>query len=196
MKHGERNDLIVSWLTISVAFAILLTPGFFNITSFVVAFPISAMVVGTGFIAHELAHRQIARKFGAHAEYRAWSFGLMFALFSAFLGFIFAAPGAVYIYGNLSRKENGLISIAGPLTNIAVAIGFMGLFLVNLNDWTSLLGALGFRINMFLALFNLIPFPPLDGSKVFVWSKAAWAVAAVIAFAGVFLAPAFITSVI
>lgn len=192
MKAAERNDLIVSWLTISVAFAILVTPGFLNITSFVVAFPISAIVVGTGFIFHELAHRQVARKFGAHAEYRAWQAGLLFALFSAFLGFIFAAPGAVYIYGNINRRENGLVSLAGPATNIAVAAVFLVLGLLNLSNWTDLLGAMGFRINMFLALFNLIPFPPLDGSKVIAWNRIAWAIPIGIAFFGVFLAPSLV----
>ena len=121
MNSSERNDLIVSWLTISVAFAIVLTPGFFNVTSFVIAFPLSAIVVGTGFIFHELAHRQMAKRFGAHAEYRTWRTGLIIALVSSFMGFIFAAPGAVYIYGNMNNKENGLISIAGPATNIVIA---------------------------------------------------------------------------
>ncbi|MAG21895.1 MAG: hypothetical protein CL943_01135 [Candidatus Diapherotrites archaeon] len=174
MRTTERNDLIVSWLTISVAFAILASPGFFNITSFVLAFPISAIVVGTGFISHELAHRQVARKFGAHAEYRAWQAGLLFALISSFMGFIFAAPGAVYIFGNISRKENGIISVAGPLTNIAVGIAFFGLTFLQINDWTQLLGRMGFQINIFLALFNMIPFPPLDGSKVFSWNPVIW----------------------
>lgn len=189
MNATERNDLIVSWLTISIAFAILATPGFLNITSFAVAFPISAIVVGTGFIAHELAHRQVARRFGAYAEYRAWQAGLVFALLSAFMGFIFAAPGAVYIYGSLGRKENGMISIAGPTTNIVVAILFFALAALNLNNWTNIIGAMGFRINMFLALFNLIPFPPLDGSKVFIWNPMVWGIAAIVSFFGVFMVP-------
>jgi Zn-dependent protease len=39
----------------------------------------------------------------------------------------------------------------------------------------SLLGSQGVFVNVFLALFNLLPVPPLDGSKVFAWSKARWA---------------------
>ena len=194
MNSSERNDLIVSWLTISVAFAIVLTPGFFNVTSFVIAFPLSAIVVGTGFIFHELAHRQMAKRFGVHAEYRTWRTGLIIALVSSFMGFIFAAPGAVYIFGNMNNKENGLISIAGPATNIVIALVFFLLAFLNINDWVSLLGALGFRINMFLALFNMLPIGPLDGRKVFIWNPVAWAITAGIAFAGVFIVPALATA--
>lgn len=195
MNRRELTDLTISWLTISIAFSILISPGFFNITSFALAFPLSLIVVGTGFIAHELAHRQVARHFGAHAEYRAWTAGLVFAIASAFIGFIFAAPGAVYIYGqNIDLRQNGLISVAGPATNILISIGFLGLALAGINNWVTLLGALGFRINMFLALFNLLPIGPLDGGKVFKWNPAVWLVAIGISFAGVFFVPEIIGS--
>jgi len=192
MNSTERNDLLISWLTISIAFSILISRSFLNITSFAIAFPIALVTVGTGFIFHELAHRSVAKHFGAHAEYRAWQAGLIFAILSAFLGFIFAAPGAVYIYGNISRKQNGIVSIAGPATNIVVAIGFAFLALANINALTNTLGGMGMQINMFLAMFNLIPFGPLDGGKVFVWSKSIWFVAFAIAFVGTFVLPGFV----
>lgn len=191
MKRTEKMEITISWLTISIAFAILMSRPFFDILQFTISFPIALVTVGAGFVLHELAHRSVARHFGAHAEYRAWQTGLVFAIISAFFGFIFAAPGAVYIYGNLNRKQNGMVSLAGPATNILVAIGFGLLALSNISDLTGLVGNMGFRINMFLALFNLIPFGPLDGGKVFVWSKAVWAAAATIAFIGVFVVPGF-----
>lgn len=192
MSRTENTEILISWATISIAFAILLSRPFLNLFSFAIAFPVSLVTVGAGFVLHELAHRSVARRFGAHAEYRAWQTGLIFAIISAFFGFVFAAPGAVYIYGNISRKQNGIISIAGPVTNIAVALAFGLLAISGLSQITDLVGGMGFRINMFLALFNLIPFGPLDGGKVFAWSKTAWAAAAAVAFAGVFIVPGFV----
>jgi len=40
-----------------------------------------------------------------------------------------------------------------------------------------LLFTLGAYINTWLALFNLIPFGPLDGAKIFRWNKGLWLVA-------------------
>ncbi len=68
------------------------------------------------------------------------------------------------------RKDMALVSLAGPGTNIALAIiaavilrafpfltaGFIGLLLVTVVNY-----------NILLAIFNLIPIPPLDGSKIF-----------------------------
>ena len=73
MNEKERNDLLISWATISVAFAFVLGPGFLNLRGFAEFLPISFVAVGTAFIFHELAHWQVARKFGCHAEYRAWA---------------------------------------------------------------------------------------------------------------------------
>ncbi|MCD6434530.1 MAG: site-2 protease family protein, partial [Candidatus Diapherotrites archaeon] len=46
----------------------------------------------------------------------------------------------------------------------------------------------GAYINFFLAFFNLLPVPPLDGSKVIVWNKFVWLITiAVAGFASFFL---------
>jgi len=73
------------------------------------------------------------------------------------------------------RKDMALISLAGPGTNIALAIVASALvhLLVLLfphNDISYLLGILLYiviNVNIMLAIFNLLPIPPLDGSKIF-----------------------------
>ncbi len=177
LSRKETMDLLVSWLTISLAFAIAAS-GILNIGSLIPNLIISLIIVGTGFIFHELAHKYVAIKYGAWAEYRTWNAGLIFALIMAiFFRFIFAAPGAVYIAGNLSRKQGGMISLAGPLTNIVLGVLFLlANMLFPVNTLPSVITQFGYRINFFLALFNLIPFGPLDGSKVARWDMKIWAI--------------------
>jgi len=186
MNDKERNDLIISWFTLSVAFAFVLSDQFLNVADFGSFLPISFISVGTAFIFHELAHRQVAKHFGCHAEYRAWKMGLIAALALPIVTmgrFLFAAPGAVYIYGpHVTRKQNGLISLAGPATNIVLAALFIGTWIYSamyfsLDPYISKLLLTVAQINLFLAFFNLIPFPPLDGSKIIRWDVRIWAIA-------------------
>jgi len=195
MREKERNDLIISWIVISMAFAFYLSGiNLFrifgnnagNINNLLYGIPVALVAVGAGFIFHELAHRYTAKKFGAHAEYHAWSGGLVLAISLAlFIGFVFAAPGAVYIFGErLTKRQNGLISLSGPATNILTAIGFgvIWIFLaVFASLWLSfplisMILSYGILINLFLALFNLLPVPPLDGSKIISWNAIVWAI--------------------
>lgn len=145
---------------------------------------IALVAVGFAFVLHELAHKFVAVRYGFYAEYRMWVQGLILAVITAYFGFVFAAPGAVYIHGeHISREENGKISLAGPLTNIALAVIFF--LLIPLSSFSPILSAiigLGFIINSFLALFNLLPISILDGAKVFRWNPLIWLITAGFAF--------------
>jgi Zn-dependent protease len=78
-------------------------------------------------------HKFVSERYGFQAAFRMWPQGLMLALvLSAFTGFVFAAPGATYIEGyGIKTKENGIISLAGPLTNIVIALLFAPLLFFN-----------------------------------------------------------------
>ncbi|MFH1192877.1 MAG: site-2 protease family protein [Candidatus Jorgensenbacteria bacterium] len=77
---------------------------------------------------------------------------------------------------NLKNPERGaaLIAAAGPLSNLAVALVFSAAFRVAA-ALPALGGTLAFLlaqvviVNITLAVFNLVPIPPLDGSKVLSW---------------------------
>jgi len=59
------------------------------------------------------------------------------------------------------------VSAAGPLSNLALAVLFSFLLhLVPFNLGLMKMALWGVQINIFLALFNLIPIPPLDGSHI------------------------------
>ena len=92
--------------------------------------------MGLGFLLHQLAHKFVAQKYGCVAEFRAFDQMLYLAVGLAFfVGFIFAAPGAVMIRGYVDRRKNGIISIAGPAVNIMLAV----IFLILLNILASIL---------------------------------------------------------
>ena len=183
----EIRYLIISFIVIALGFTILYSNGDYSHIGLV--FPVVMIGVGLGFIFHELGHKFVAMHYGYYAEYELWPTGLIIALISSFFGFIFAAPGAVVIYSNgMEEKTNGLISIAGPLVNIALGLIFF-IILGSLGDFiytevgaiVYLICVLGTRINFFLAAFNLLPIPPLDGSKVLSWSVPIWLVTFAIA---------------
>lgn len=133
----------------------------------------SGYLVGAviGFLLHELAHREAARREGCLAGFVLTPLGLALTLFSGVLrslgiGFAILAPGyvAIYCYGGWGFRgtvREDLIAAAGPATNIALA--FIALLAQPLAPYFMA----GFAdINAWLALFNLLPFHPLDGAKI------------------------------
>jgi len=191
-SETEIKHLLVAWLAISLAFTILfertLRPQAFALT-----FLASALTVGLGFVLHELAHKIVAQRYGSWSEFRAEPLMLLFAILTAFAGFVFAAPGAVVIFNPyLTREQSGKIAVAGPLTNVALSFAFLTPLLASffapahsfvvedasfVADFASQIGEIGSKVNGWLALFNMIPFGFFDGRKVFVWSKQAFAFA-------------------
>ncbi|MBI4225739.1 site-2 protease family protein [Candidatus Roizmanbacteria bacterium] len=178
IEMDEAKEILISVLAISLALAIA-NGGigvFLNLRVLLILLVLFTITVGSGFILHEMAHKIVAIHYGAYARFQMWMQGLLLMLGLSFLGVVFAAPGAVYIYShNITKKENGIISAAGPLTNILIALVFLGLtFIAPLKAGGFDIWLLGARVNAFLALFNMIPIFPLDGSKVFQWNWMAW----------------------
>lgn len=138
----------------------------------------------TAFVAHEMAHKIAAQRRGYWAEFRLSPFGLVVSLITATLGFLFAAPGATRIGGMASPEDWGRTGLAGPATNFVFAVGFsVAAFVVGLSTaGVELSGTLLFLafINGWFGAFNMIPLGPLDGAKVFRWSKSVWAVSFVV----------------
>lgn len=172
----EKKDLFYAGLMISLAFAILLSGGL-NILNlgFLIVFLIAFFTAGIGFLFHELMHKYVAQGYGLFAEFRASYKMLWIAIFFSFFGFIIAAPGAVYIFGNINKEKNGKISLTGPLTNIFLALLFLILILLlRPSGFFEMFFGFGLTINSLLAAFNMIPAMPFDGAKIFAWNKKAY----------------------
>ncbi len=141
------------------------------------AFAFVAIPLLFSLIIHEVAHGWVAEKMGDPTA--KWSGRLTFnplkhldpiGTFMLFIaGFGWARPVPVN-FNNIADKRKGLIfvSSAGILSNILFAffaLLFMRLF-SNSSGGASLLIYYVVQINLTLAALNLIPIPPLDGSKI------------------------------
>lgn len=188
MRFSTRElfDLAVAWLALGVAFTVFLRreiastllsgdPARALSPAFGQALLLSMVTVGVGFLLHELAHKAVATRFGQVAGFRADYGMLLLAIAGAFVGFLFAAPGAVYHRGRITERQNGLIALAGPVTNLLLALVFAPL--VFLPGFLGQVGGLGVVINLLLAGFNMLPFGPLDGKSVLRWSTVVFVLA-------------------
>jgi len=135
-------------------------------------------------VLHELAHGYVAEKLGDYTPRYAGRLTLnplphldpigsfLVPLFTYLAGRVligWAKPVPINPYNfNKPERDMALVAVAGPLSNITIALVlatiykifyFNGIFLEILLPLI--------RINLLLAVFNLIPIPPLDGSRVF-----------------------------
>ena len=186
-SRKEINDLTLATLAFALALALMRVGGIFGILSSgdsLFALIIEMAIWGTlyifslgpAFLLHEMAHKFLARHYGCWAEFRADPAGLKTGiLIAAILGFVFMAPGAVMVAGNISREQNGKIALAGPISNLVLyAVGLvMGGLLLGLNDGAIISYFVQAWLwgNSILAAFNMIPWGPLDGLKVKRWSE-------------------------
>ena len=197
MKTSKEEiiDISKAWLALSFAFTLVYSGVFllggkpFSVVlsfGFWQMFLIALVTAGLGFLLHELAHKVVAQRYGCVAEFRAFDQMLYLAVgLAAVIGFIFAAPGAVMISGMITRKENGIISVAGPAMNYLLSFLFLGLGFL-LPAW-SFIFQIGFSINAWLGLFNMIPFGNFDGIKIFHWDKLVWGIMVAVGLGLLFL---------
>lgn len=182
---GEISSILIAWLVLSIAITYQNFLGLFTGGGSLEIVIAGFIATATGFIIHEMGHKFVAIRHGYVAHFRLWMWGLLLTLFIVVFsggGIVFGAPGAVYIapaavafYGYDStikprdpEQENMIISAAGPGINLAFAVAFLSLvFVTTTGSFLSIIGQFGFALNVGLGSFNMIPVPPLDGSKIF-----------------------------
>lgn len=189
----EVRDIVVALIAMTIAFALL-----FGTLRSIGGLIATFIAVLTGFLGHELMHREVARRLGYIAYFRAWWIGLLLALATALTRFfIIATPGATVIgpkvWGYPSRSDELKIALAGPATNMAFAVVFLLLWLL-LPGPFSFYVYLVYAVNAWLGFFNMLPLAlpgiMLDGFRVFRRDVRVWATAFIISIA--LLVPGFV----
>ncbi|MGA9109426.1 MAG: site-2 protease family protein [Smithella sp.] len=144
------------------------------------AFVILSALLLYSVIFHELAHGWVAFKMGDPTAQRMGRLTLnpvkhldvIGTLMLLIIGFGWAKPVPIHlgnIPGDKRRKALILVSAAGITANIICAFIALLLFRLISPEPSGMVGQVLFmlaRINIILAAFNLIPIPPLDGSKI------------------------------
>ena len=127
------------------------------------------LVTAPAIILHELGHKFVGLAFGYSSMFHIWWFGLALGIFLRIVGspFLILAPGYVSVSPNMPL-ELSAIAFAGPFINLLLfSLAVLVLrFKRKLRRKEFLFWHLTKVINMWLFIFNMIPIPPLDGSKV------------------------------
>ena len=143
-----------------------------------VVFLMLAIPILYSIIIHELAHGWVANRMGDPTAKLAGRLSLnplkhldpVGTLMLLFFGFGWAKPVPINLaYIHNQRRGLIMVSAAGIVANIALAFAaLLGWRLLSPSDSVELKMVLYYtaQINIILASFNLIPIPPLDGSKI------------------------------
>ncbi|GJM06532.1 MAG: peptidase M50 [marine bacterium B5-7] len=162
-----------------------------NSSAFLQQFAVVIIPLIFAIVFHEVAHGYAAYKLGDPTAKMLGRLSLnpakhidpigtllvpMFLLFSG--GFLFGWAKPVPVTERNLRKprrDGMIVALAGPLANILMAIVWAGLFKLLSVSVTGLtprmemfLGmcAAGISLNLVFAVLNLLPIPPLDGSRI------------------------------
>lgn len=151
----------------------------------IISFIINAVIVLLAISVHEMAHGFVAYKLG---DPTAKSMGRLSlnplkhldpigAICMLFFGFGWAKPVMVNpYYFKKIKRDTALVSLGGPLSNFILA--FIGVVIYKIlivcgvpsNSFTDIVDTFltsFIYLNIGLGAFNLLPIPPLDGSKIF-----------------------------
>ena len=174
-----RRELDEPWSWLVGVVSVLVAWAGFSVAKISTYLGPTAAAIVVGMVVHEMMHRNVARRYGMRSSYVVNWLGVLITLVSAVLPIKLLAPGytKVVAYGYGVSKRGLVRSVAaGPASNIALSLVTLAAGLaVRHVSGLAYLWLLGFSsINAYLALFNLLPIPPLDGSKLFGWDLPLW----------------------
>ena len=182
LEGFEKRGMILSILILSFIFSFR----DWGVDKFDLSYGISNLLVTIilviiAFFIREIAHRTIAIWLGYKSQYKAWILGLVVGLVIAFVSngtLPFIAAGTLVIthlpvhrlgkgYYELNMKHLGWIAMSSPIANMLFAVILKGLAV-----WTAMpIFHKAMVINIWIALFDMVPIPPFNGSRTFFGSR-------------------------
>jgi Zn-dependent protease len=182
LEGFEKRGLLITILILSFIFSFRdwgierfdVSMGFRNLI-------ITIFVVIIAFLVREITHRTISVWLGYKSQYKAWILGLVIGLVVAFVSngrLLFIAPGALVIthiaihrlgkgYYETSYKHLGWIAMSGAIANMLFAVILKSLHVATGYPWFFK----AMMINIWIALFDMVPVPPFNGSRTFFGSR-------------------------
>src|SRR3989338_5780456 len=158
-----------------------LTAGLFNLFN-------SALIVALSILVHDAGQRIWGLAIGYKIEFKMWTFGLALGLIAAFLNngripyLWLILPGGFMIHHMAGHRlgwvryginyfGQAMVALAGPLFTLMLIIL---LKILNAIVPSPIIGE-AIKFNVVYLITNLLPIPPLDGSKMFFGSRMAYA---------------------
>ena len=160
-----------------------------DLESFLRIISVATIPILLAITLHEVAHGRVARRFGdrtAEAMGRL-SFNparhidpvgtvLVPAVLLWLGGFLFGWAKPVPVnprFLKRPRQDMVWVAAAGPASNLAMAVGWAAVLSISqhwgqdtVSEWLETMASIGVSINLLLAVFNMLPIPPLDGGRV------------------------------
>jgi Zn-dependent protease len=186
----EVGDMLVS--IVALGFLFSFSPGFLPEGSpWLMNLLMATLLSGVVWTLHVAAQKLMARRYECRTIYfmspHFIAVSVLLTLFISVMSFgqfvlVVAAVGFVnvstkysmrlgYKFMGLTLKETGEVAVAGWIANVLFA-----LLLKVLHPAYPAFFTYFIEMNLWVALFNLLPIPPLDGSKILSWNVAAWVV--------------------
>ena len=173
VSQGKRDDLCISETNNHPIFAVVDVMLAGRALTFVFVLPIFLV----SLTIHEYAHGWMAYRYGDDTAKRMGRltlnplahislFGTIILPFLVHFGWAKPIPVNFSI---LTKKQIFKVAAAGPFANILLSLILAGAFHIFGLEAQTVLGdfiLLAILLNLILAVFNLLPIPPLDGSKM------------------------------
>jgi len=187
-EKKEIKDIIISSISICLMF---LAKDWLNINpKYLINLGMNFIIVIFVLFVRLIVQKKVAKKYDCKVEYSfnyaLFLIGVVLAVLTPTYSILMPIAGTITIssalyarlghkFVNITTNEKGKIALFGSFVNIVLVFIAVLLKPLNLVFFEQFI-----KINLLMALFNMLPFPLLDGEKVIWWNRLVWLIALLI----------------